>query len=560
MSETKLKRYLKILQKDLNILREREAKYGGNAPVELLNQIEDHQTAIELVQARLAGSISDEQLNEQLAPLNISHDYSRANVIPVPTLPLIFVAVSVLGLLSFISYRLVAPTLPPTATPTPIPTPSQMSGDFNIAVAEIGQLDPDGQLISSPDGQQLGQWIFSELENEYKNLPQEFNVQVWHDGPELAAKNVKIGLVADDEAAANLARTIKANLVIYGNLDGSQNPASFVPKFYVKPLQGETGELDELKGPFQLGAPISIPIPLDPTDPVLIASLKPEVSLRARALRWFTIGLIWDLAGQTVRALETFQQAEQELQDWGEKNQGKEILYYFIGREALFLSRDEQEAKKVFESAEAARADAEAYFTKALNSNPDYARAYMGLGGVYFQRAQRQSPEERLAGSELEQAIKNYEHALANAPKLPGDQLQLEARFGVAGAYQLKGDAYFQLGFYDEANPYFDSTIQEMQAIIPPLTAAKQQRSLGHVFLALGVAYNQQAIIRQKQGDKQGSLNLYQKAQEAYANCMAQGDSQKGGNPADKLLKNIIDRYCQPYHDRVEQARRALEG
>jgi hypothetical protein len=99
-----------------------------------------------------------------------------------------------------------------------------------------------------------------------------------------------------------------------------------------------------------------------------------------------------------------------------------------------------------------------------------------------------------------------------------------------------------------------------MQAIIPPLTAAKQQRSLGHVYLALGVAYNQQAIIRQKQGDKQGSLALYQKAQEAYANCIAQGDSQKGGNPADKLLKNIIDRYCQPYHDRADQARRALEG
>ncbi|HXV99237.1 MAG TPA: hypothetical protein VEC93_12520, partial [Anaerolineae bacterium] len=82
MSETKLKRYLKILYKDLNIFQEREAKYGGNAPVDLLNQIEDHQTAIALVESRLAGDISDEQLFEQLAPLNVSHDYSRANTIP----------------------------------------------------------------------------------------------------------------------------------------------------------------------------------------------------------------------------------------------------------------------------------------------------------------------------------------------------------------------------------------------------------------------------------------------------------------------------------------------
>lgn len=560
MSETKLKRYLKILYKDLNILREREAKYGGNAPVELLNQIEDYQTAIGLVETRLAGSLSDEELEEQLAPLNISHDYSRANVIPIPTLPLIFVAVSVLGLLSFISYRLITPPLPPTATPPPLPTPSQMSGDFNIVVAEIGQQDPGDQIIPSKDGEQLGQWIFSELENEYKNLPQEFDVQVWHNGPELAAKNVKIGLVADDTAAAKLAERLKANLVIYGNLDSGENPANFVPKFYIKPLIGETGELDELKGPFQLGAPIPIPIPLDTNDPVMIASLKPEVSLRARALRWFTIGFIWDLAGQTVKAWQTFHQAEQELKDWGEKNQGKEILYYFIGREALFLSRDEQEAQKVFDSAETARAAAESYFTKALTSNPNYARAYMGLGGVYFQRAQRQPPAERLAAPELDQAIKNYQQALAHAPKLPGDQLQLEARFGVASAYQIKGDAHFQLGFYSEAAAYFDSTIREIEAIIPPLTAAKQQRSLGHVYLTLGVAYNQQAIIREKQGDRPGSLALYQKAQDAYTNCIAQGDRQKGGNPADKLLKNIIDNYCRPYADKADQARRALEG
>ena len=135
MSETKLKRYLKILYKDLNILQEREAKYSGNAPVDLLNQIEDHQTAIALVEARLAGAISNEQLFEQLAPLNISHDYSRANTIPIPTLPLALVAVSVLGLLSFISYRLITPTPTPTALPTststPVPTPSRMSGDLS---------------------------------------------------------------------------------------------------------------------------------------------------------------------------------------------------------------------------------------------------------------------------------------------------------------------------------------------------------------------------------------------------------------------------------------------
>ncbi|MCK6630511.1 MAG: hypothetical protein L6R45_35745 [Anaerolineae bacterium] len=563
MSEAKLKRYLKRLYKDLNTLREREAKFGGNAPLELLNQIDDHQTAITLVESRLAGDLSDEQLFEQLDTLNINHNYHRANVIPIPTLPLVVISLSMLGLLSFISYRLVAPT--PTPTATPLPTPSQMSGDFNIAIAEIGQQGADGNPSPSPDGQQLGRWIFSELQNEIKNLPQQFEVQVWHDGPELAAKNVKLGLVADDEAAARLAQTIKANLVIYGNLEGGQNPANFIPKFYIKPLQGEAGEMDELKGPFQLGAPIPIPIPLDTTDPILIASLKPEVSLRARALRWFTMGFIWDLAGQTLKALETFQQAEQALKDWGEKNEGKEILYYFIGREILFLSRDDQQAQKVFDSVETARTTAESYFKKALNSNPEYARAYLGLGSVYYQQAP-QPLEARLATADL--ALAQYDKALEYAPKLPGEELvSLEAHFGKAVASFLKGDTLYKLGhsqgdnpsMYVEAGGYFEGTIREIEPILDPLAAAKQHRSLGHAYLALGGAYAQLALVREKQGRQAEVVPLYQKAQGAYTSCIAQGDAARGGNPYDALLKNIIDTYCRPYADRIAEKLLDLE-
>ncbi len=43
-----LKAQLLKLNKNLRTLEEREAKYGGNAPLELLNQIEDHETAVDL--------------------------------------------------------------------------------------------------------------------------------------------------------------------------------------------------------------------------------------------------------------------------------------------------------------------------------------------------------------------------------------------------------------------------------------------------------------------------------------------------------------------------------
>jgi hypothetical protein len=57
------------LNKNLNILREREAKYGSNAPVDLLNQISDHQQAIDLTQQLIAGEITEDKWQVATKPL-----------------------------------------------------------------------------------------------------------------------------------------------------------------------------------------------------------------------------------------------------------------------------------------------------------------------------------------------------------------------------------------------------------------------------------------------------------------------------------------------------------
>lgn len=59
------------LHKNLNILREREAKYAGQVPLDLLNQIEDHQQAIALTEQATRGEISKDEWQEVLAPLLI---------------------------------------------------------------------------------------------------------------------------------------------------------------------------------------------------------------------------------------------------------------------------------------------------------------------------------------------------------------------------------------------------------------------------------------------------------------------------------------------------------
>jgi WD40 repeat protein/Flp pilus assembly protein TadD len=60
---------LRDLDKNLNILLEREARYGGNPPLELLNQIDDHRQAITLIERALRGELTDEELDEALKPL-----------------------------------------------------------------------------------------------------------------------------------------------------------------------------------------------------------------------------------------------------------------------------------------------------------------------------------------------------------------------------------------------------------------------------------------------------------------------------------------------------------
>ncbi|MEW5961551.1 MAG: hypothetical protein AB1801_27860 [Chloroflexota bacterium] len=49
---------LKLHQK-LQILREREARYAGNAPLDLLNQIEDYQQAIALIEQANASQLTE---------------------------------------------------------------------------------------------------------------------------------------------------------------------------------------------------------------------------------------------------------------------------------------------------------------------------------------------------------------------------------------------------------------------------------------------------------------------------------------------------------------------
>lgn len=62
------------LNKNVNILQERKAKFGINAPLELLNQIDDHKKAIDLTRQAITGELSEVEWREALKPLLLAFE------------------------------------------------------------------------------------------------------------------------------------------------------------------------------------------------------------------------------------------------------------------------------------------------------------------------------------------------------------------------------------------------------------------------------------------------------------------------------------------------------
>lgn len=91
---TTLKALLRRTHENLLILQEREAKHGGNAPLELLNQIRDHQTAIDLIEQALSSELTEKglkELKEALRPLLVAGNIEQLDLeqlkLETPRLP-----------------------------------------------------------------------------------------------------------------------------------------------------------------------------------------------------------------------------------------------------------------------------------------------------------------------------------------------------------------------------------------------------------------------------------------------------------------------------------------
>ena len=326
--------------------------------------------------------------------------------LPKWLLPLLLVIVSLLGLILF---TLVSPQLQ---------GPGQMDGAFNIAVAAFDVLE-DGKSKPSEDGERLANFVYNELLREKDAYPLG-NVVIW--GPDKVGRVSGAEALTRDQEARLKAQKIGANVLLYGVLEDSDT-LRLVPEFYISEL-GFSDAL-ELTGNYPLGNEIAI----DPRvfeNPVIQNQLSENVSARSKVSSLFTIGLFHYALRNYKSAYDTFLMAN-EVPGWSE-NEGKEIIYLFIGNAAIKLSEYD---------------DAIQWFEHATKNDPYYARAYIGLGETYYQQAIRPLCDEpHVDKALLTQAIAKYQEGLNALTQNPHADVPEKAHFGIGGSTLMMSEAW----------------------------------------------------------------------------------------------------------------------
>ena len=429
-------------------------------------------------------------------------------------------------------------TPPPTATATATTNTTSVTmpvGRFNIVVADFGQIDANGAVVTSSGASLLSQYMFESLRDELapvrKDLPGPLKPEIWHDslGNQI---DTKIGLVLGNSADARrnaaraLAERLNASMVIYGNLQRNGDRASFTPEFYVAPIREEA---DELVGQHKLGAPIEVQV-IQGNQEQWAQGLRLNQALNTRqqALAFFTLGLIFDFGGDHTSAVGYIERSLKALQSNPDRS-GEDIVHFFLGRQHLFLFQLQAD-HPISEVIAAENA-----FSQSLQINAAYARGHIGLGGVYLSRVNYLGQTELITAT-----LEQYQQAYEDAQKLLDTQVQNRALVSLGTAYYKRGEIYANEGHDGvAADAAFEQATINIGNALPQIQG--QFRLLGQAYLALGNAYSQRAALAKQRGDETGRKQHFDWAVTSYQRCIDQK-----GKTADETL-NTIAGSCQRY-------------
>ncbi len=473
----------------------------------------------------------DKIVEQQITATGRGIAIGKLNIPIVPLAVALGIGLVALLLIAFTSSR----TQQQVQQILPTPTPEKMQRTFNIAIAEFVEEDATGRKQVTDSSRRLSQNVYNVLWHEWDAFP-DSNIK--------AAIEIRYGpmpitdnLVLDEPAAALVADRLGADMVIYGLLDRA---GDFTPQFYVSPqVRADIDAL--LTGNHRVG-----------DQPIQVAqdsrvNVDTDLSVRASAMFYLAAGLTYDTFGRLDKSLLLYRRAEEDLTDWPEIGAGKELLYFFAGQAALFRAQQERQTDGAL--AQELVKEAETAFRQALKSNPDYARAYVGLGSAFYTRLQlAPSIGEMLDSAEMQQMLDAYATGQQLARNAGERLVELVATWSEGLGYFQKGRAMQAQGNAQAAD-FYRRAITLIQSTLDPLKQIDQPRVLAQAYLGLGAVQRELAALLKAQGDAAGSRAASDEAKRALEECIALGRASQ-----DRVLKELISgQRCQPVYDKLIQ-------
>lgn len=231
--------------------------------------------------------------------------------------------------------------------------PERMTGEFNIAVAGI---DMEAAGADSIYGPIISQQIASILNQELDSFSRDVQVS-----------DHNMGVVNTYEDAERLADRANAHMVIYGKAEVFDDTVRHTPQFYVNDTAHAA--MLEVNGTDFLEEAIPLDkdsLEQEPPDTAEIAARAALLTDFARALVYLAFEDLDAAAGEIESAMRRV-----ETDEWLTGKPGYEVIYLYASQIARLGGRPEQ---------------AEAYVREALGRNEGYARGYIALGNLYYNR------------------------------------------------------------------------------------------------------------------------------------------------------------------------------
>jgi tetratricopeptide (TPR) repeat protein len=420
-------------------------------------------------------------------------------------------------------------------------------GVFNIAVAEFGEMDANGEIHSSKAGQLMSGWTVNYLRDELKK--EDSNLVVWPNEGNLFTRT-NVPLVKPD-TAEKTAADINADLLLYGYIDTRANPPQLALNFWIAPQ--DKYKFEDIQGSTQIGNPIRV---VNLNDPGI--SVQGELERQSISAAFIAMGLAQEQLGQTEDALAVFLKAERAAPQ-------SEIVQFFVGREYLFWAEFQPDQQAALWQ------KAEDSYLKAIEFNDQYAKAYLGLGSVYIKRSAELLDTAKASNLTIdpqslqlaEQAILSYQKALElkPGPEQIGNVDKDLARLALGNAYRQKGAILLYQGNTDLALSAFDAAIESLGLAQTAFEASTPEhesyrRYLAQTYEYLGTVYQWQGSAFEIKQDYEQALPAYQKAMDAFSRCVAQDEASD-----DLIIQiDIVEKYCQPKFEEIKQRYDELIG